>query len=83
VTDDLWRRAAADSPCIRLCVVHPEARLSMGCYRSIDEIAAWTRMTPEARRAVLADLPSRAPRVAPVRRGGREGHRAQSGDPDA
>jgi predicted Fe-S protein YdhL (DUF1289 family) len=75
VTDDLWRRAEAESPCIRLCVVHPEARLCMGCYRSIEEIAAWGSMTLEARRAVMAELPGRAERVRPVRRGGRAGRR--------
>jgi uncharacterized protein len=41
-----------------------------GCLRSIDEITAWSRMTPDARRAVMADLPGRAG-VHSKRRGGR------------
>jgi predicted Fe-S protein YdhL (DUF1289 family) len=61
VNDDLWQRDEIESPCVKICVVHPEARLCVGCLRSIDEIAAWSKMTPEARRVVMADLPSRAP----------------------
>jgi predicted Fe-S protein YdhL (DUF1289 family) len=75
VSDEVWRREAVQSPCIKLCVLHPEARLCLGCYRSIDEIAAWPGMSPEARRAVMADLPARAARVKPTRRGGRAGRR--------
>ncbi|PTX45578.1 MULTISPECIES: DUF1289 domain-containing protein [Gemmobacter] len=72
MTDEIWKRAEVDSPCVKICVIHPEARLCVGCYRSIDEIGAWSRMTPEARRAVMADLPARAPRLV-RRRGGRAG----------
>lgn len=70
-TDAVWNRAEIESPCVKLCVVHPETRLCMGCHRSIDEIALWSQMTPDARRAVMADLPARAARSAPKRRGGR------------
>ncbi len=46
----------------------------MGCYRSGEEIACWSRYTPEQRREVMDALPARATRVdgsrAP-RRGGR------------
>lgn len=71
-TDGIWRRDEIESPCIKLCVVHPEARLCVGCFRSLDEIAGWSRMTPEQRRAVMEDLPARGPLVA-QRRGGRAG----------
>jgi predicted Fe-S protein YdhL (DUF1289 family) len=69
-SDDIWRRAEIESPCVKICVIHPEARLCVGCLRSIDEIAAWSRMTPEARRETMADLPARAP-LLQKRRGGR------------
>ena len=70
--DDIWKRNEVESPCVKICVVHPEARLCVGCLRSIDEIARWSRMTPEARRAVMAELPGRAPQLQ-RRRGGRMG----------
>ena len=73
MTDEVWRREAVESPCIKLCVVDPASRLCLGCYRSIDEIAAWSGMSAEARRAVMAELPARAHRVKPTRRGGAPG----------
>ncbi len=66
----VWERAEIESPCVRICVIHPAERLCAGCYRTVEEIGAWSRMTPEARAAVMAELPSRAPRLA-RRRGGR------------
>ena len=72
MSDAPWKRDEVDSPCVKLCVVHPEERLCVGCYRTIDEIASWSRMTPEERRAVIADLPARAPHLL-KRRGGRMG----------
>jgi predicted Fe-S protein YdhL (DUF1289 family) len=69
-TDDIWKREEVESPCVKICVVHPATRLCTGCYRSIDEIGAWGRMTPEERRAVMVDLPSRAGLLT-KRRGGR------------
>jgi len=70
--DDLWRRDEIDSPCINICVIHPAARLCTGCLRSIDEITAWSRLSPEERQAVMAELPSRAGQLK-QRRGGRAG----------
>jgi predicted Fe-S protein YdhL (DUF1289 family) len=68
--DPIWQRAEIQSPCVKLCTIHPETRLCLGCARSIDEIAAWSSMTPEARHLVMEELPSRSP--APKgRRGGR------------
>ena len=72
---EVWRREEVESPCIKLCVIHPEARLCMGCYRSIAEISEWTRLAPDARLAVMAELPERAARVRPMRKGGRAGRR--------
>lgn len=69
-TDDIWKRAEVESPCIKICVIHAESRLCTGCLRSIDEIGAWSRMTPEARREIMAELPSRAGQIT-KRRGGR------------
>lgn len=74
--DEVWKREEVESPCVKVCVVHPAARICVGCYRTTDEIAAWSRMTPQERRAVMAELPARAPRLG-QRRGGRAARRAQ------
>ncbi|TDE40837.1 DUF1289 domain-containing protein [Antarcticimicrobium sediminis] len=68
--EQVWSRDEIESPCVKICVVHPQERLCTGCLRSLDEIAAWSRMTAEERRTITASLPERAPRLA-RRRGGR------------
>ena len=73
--DEVWRRDEVESPCVRICVVDPQSRLCIGCYRSMEEITAWSRMTSDQRRAVIAELPSRADIARPTRRGGRAGRR--------
>ncbi len=72
MSDEIWTRAEVQSPCSKICVIHPEERLCVGCLRTIDEIAHWGRMTAGERQAIIADLPARAPRLA-KRRGGRVG----------
>jgi uncharacterized protein len=72
MSDEIWARHEVDSPCIKICVIHPEERLCVGCYRSIEEIATWSRMSPEERRVIMAELPARAPKLV-KRRGGRMG----------
>jgi predicted Fe-S protein YdhL (DUF1289 family) len=61
--DAVWRRPEIESPCVKVCVIHPSAGICVGCHRTGDEIAAWSRLTPEARRAIMAELPGRAPRL--------------------
>ncbi|MCB2124449.1 MAG: DUF1289 domain-containing protein [Rhodobacteraceae bacterium] len=75
MTDEVWKRPEIESPCVRVCVVHPAERICVGCYRSVDEIAGWSRMSPEDRRRIMAELPARAPRLS-QRRGGRAARRA-------
>lgn len=70
MSGDVWKRDEVQSPCVKLCVVHPEERICVGCYRSIDEISSWSRLSPAERTAIMADLPARAPRLQ-KRRGGR------------
>jgi len=77
MTDDVWRRDEIESPCIKLCVVDPSTRLCLGCFRSIDEIGAWSAMDPAERRRVMAELPARAAGAGPSRRGGRAGRRVR------
>lgn len=70
MSDDIWRREEIRSPCVKICVIHPDARLCTGCLRSPDEIASWQCMTPEARERIMSELPSRKP-LMQRRRGGR------------
>lgn len=67
---EIWKRDEIESPCIKICVIHPAERLCTGCLRSIDEITEWSRMTPDTRRAIMEELPERASRLK-QRRGGR------------
>ena len=76
-TDRIWRRDEIESPCVKVCMIHPETRLCVGCNRSIDEIGGWSRLTPEKRREIMAELPQRS--AAPRRRsGGRAARRGGS-----
>ncbi|WP_412554522.1 DUF1289 domain-containing protein [Shimia sp. MIT1388] len=68
--DTVWKRAEVESPCIQVCVVHPEERICTGCLRTIDEITRWSKMPPEERSEIMQELPTRAPRLK-KRRGGR------------
>ena len=76
--DEVWMRDEIDSPCVKLCVIHPEERLCVGCYRTIEEISQWSRLAPAARAVIMADLADRAPRLI-KRRGGRMGRLDRSG----
>ncbi|MGY6696197.1 MAG: DUF1289 domain-containing protein [Roseinatronobacter sp.] len=79
MTDQIWKRDEIESPCIKICVIHPAVRLCTGCLRSIDEITQWTRMSTEARRKVMAELPARKKLIA-QRRGGRAGRLGRDTD---
>lgn len=71
-SDDIWKRDEIESPCTKICQIHPDTKLCLGCARSLDEIGRWSRMSSDERRAIMAELPSRHP--APTkRRGGRAG----------
>ena len=74
--DTVWKRAEVESPCIQVCVVHPEERICTGCLRSIDEITRWSKMDPSERQSIMQELPSRAPRLR-KRRGGRSARMAR------
>ncbi|MBO9396019.1 DUF1289 domain-containing protein [Shimia sp. R9_1] len=68
--DSVWKRNEVESPCIQVCVVHPEARICTGCLRTIDEITRWSQMSQDERGTIMAELPTRAPQLK-QRRGGR------------
>lgn len=59
--DEVWRRDEIDSPCVKICVIDPGARICVGCHRTADEIARWSRLSAEERAGIKESLPGRAP----------------------
>ena len=57
------------SPCIKVCIVDGESGLCLGCFRTLDEIAAWSALPEAEREAVMADLPGRRGRIDPAKLG--------------
>jgi uncharacterized protein len=57
-------KANIDSPCNKVCVVHPTLGLCMGCGRLLDEIARWSDFAPAERARIMAQLPPRLAALA-------------------
>ncbi|MFD2175126.1 DUF1289 domain-containing protein [Rhodobacter lacus] len=70
MSDEIWSRDEPDTPCVKVCVMHPTEGLCVGCYRTLAEIGAWSRLSRPERLALMAELPARAERLK-KRRGGR------------
>ena len=51
--------ANIESPCNKVCVVHPSLGLCIGCGRSLDEIARWSDFAAAERARIMAQLPPR------------------------
>jgi Predicted Fe-S protein len=77
MSDEIWKRDEIESPCTKVCQIHPDTRLCLGCARSIEEIGRWSSMSVEERRTIMADLPNRQP--APTKRRGGRAARLKSG----
>ena len=52
------------SPCISVCRMDAASGLCEGCYRTLDEIAGWSRASEEEKRAVWDALLARVPEDA-------------------
>ncbi len=50
---------AIESPCTLVCAIDATTGWCFGCGRTRDEIARWTAIDAEQRRAVMAILPQR------------------------
>lgn len=48
-----------ESPCIGLCQMDGSRRYCMGCGRTLSEIATWSRMSVDDKRAVLVRVGER------------------------
>ena len=51
--------ARVASPCTGVCRLDASSGCCEGCHRTLDEIAAWSAMDDEQRRAVWRVLPER------------------------
>jgi uncharacterized protein len=47
------------SPCVSVCRMNPETNLCEGCLRTLDEIAAWSRMDDLTKREVWQSIARR------------------------
>jgi predicted Fe-S protein YdhL (DUF1289 family) len=47
------------SPCVNVCKINAASGWCIGCRRTLDEIAGWTRGSEAWRDAVMAALPAR------------------------
>jgi len=57
------------TPCIKVCVVDGASSLCLGCYRTLSEIAGWSRLSDEQRADIMSELPARRDRIDPALRG--------------
>lgn len=57
--------APIKTPCIKVCVVDGETGLCLGCYRKLNEVAAWSRFSDAERDRILSELPDRRSLIRP------------------
>ncbi|WP_083918586.1 DUF1289 domain-containing protein [Woodsholea maritima] len=43
MTEPIW------SPCIQVCFVDPDKQICVGCFRTLEELGRWTKMSPAER----------------------------------
>jgi predicted Fe-S protein YdhL (DUF1289 family) len=53
------------SPCVSVCRMDPMSELCEGCFRTLDEIADWSRMADEGKRAVWRAIAERVATATP------------------
>jgi predicted Fe-S protein YdhL (DUF1289 family) len=63
IQDSAQTRDELASPCIDVCRMNPASGLCEGCFRTLEEIAAWSSMSGEEKRQALARIPARKPRA--------------------
>jgi hypothetical protein len=51
------------TPCVQVCMVDGESGLCLGCFRTLKEIATWSRLDEAERLALMAALPERKSRI--------------------
>lgn len=49
------------SPCVGICRMDESGEYCIGCNRTLDEIAAWSRLSPAWRKHLMAEIRLRSP----------------------
>ena len=57
------------TPCNKVCIVDGPSGLCLGCYRTLQEIGGWGRLTDDQRAEIMAELPDREAKIDPARLG--------------
>jgi predicted Fe-S protein YdhL (DUF1289 family) len=52
-----------ESPCVKVCAIDATTGWCLGCGRSMAEIASWSTLAPERRRAVAGELDKRKAQI--------------------
>ena len=52
-------RDQVTSRCISVCELDAKGRICVGCFRTLDEIAAWGSLDATEKRRIVAELPAR------------------------
>ena len=54
------------TPCVMVCTVDGASGLCLGCFRTLPEIATWSRMSDEERAKIMGELGERRGKIDPV-----------------
>jgi uncharacterized protein len=66
VTKKERRTVSVESPCKNICRMHGPSGHCIGCGRTLDEIALWSVLDDDDKRAVWALLPERLAALPPL-----------------
>ena len=71
MNDKIWKRNEIESPCVKVCVIHPAHQICVGCFRTANEIEDWSNFTAEKRKNIMSCLKERKKLTQQKRQGGR------------
>ena len=57
------------TPCIKVCAIDGESGLCLGCFRTLAEVAGWSRLSDAEREAIMDEAPARRGRIRPEKLG--------------
>jgi predicted Fe-S protein YdhL (DUF1289 family) len=57
--------APIKTPCVKVCVVDGESGLCMGCYRRLNEVAGWAKLSDAERETIMGELRGRRALIRP------------------